>query len=145
MPSKFRAIHPVFHASKLATYNEPTIKGQAVEPPEPVLVRGKEEHEVEKILQQRVRNNRNEYLIQWKGYGRQHDAWEPEDNLENSEDILEAWKRSNEPIRRSQQKKTVRIIEAHTLDEEDQVELLLFKSNSSEDNYLREDQTTQQA
>ena len=52
MPSKFRAIHPVFHASKLATYNEPTIPGQKVEPPEPTLVKSVVEYEVKEILQE---------------------------------------------------------------------------------------------
>ncbi|KAJ3540079.1 hypothetical protein NM688_g6277 [Phlebia brevispora] len=50
LPAKYRAIHPVFHTSKLATYNEPTIKGQKRVAPTPVEVQGQEEWEVEKIL-----------------------------------------------------------------------------------------------
>lgn len=51
LPDKYCAIHPVFHASKLATYNEPTIVGQKRPTPQPVNISGNEEWEVEKILQ----------------------------------------------------------------------------------------------
>ena len=50
LPESLRAIHPVFHASKLTTYNEPTIEGQKLPPPRPVVIKGKEEYEVEKIV-----------------------------------------------------------------------------------------------
>ena len=53
LPTRLRGYHPVFHASKLATYNEPTIKGQKKPPPKPVLVNKEEEYEVEWILQHR--------------------------------------------------------------------------------------------
>ena len=33
MPPRYRAIHPVFHASKLTTYSESTIYGQKPVPP----------------------------------------------------------------------------------------------------------------
>lgn len=50
MPPRYRAIHPVFHASKLATWNEPTIPGQARPKPKPVQIGKDHEYEVEKIL-----------------------------------------------------------------------------------------------
>ena len=59
MPSCFRAYHPVFHASKLAPYNEPTIEGQRVPPPPPVMINDEEEYEVEKLLDYR----RGQYLV----------------------------------------------------------------------------------
>ena len=59
LPESLRAIHPVFHASKLVTYNEPTIKGQRTPAPRPVIIKGKEEYEVEKILQHRLTDSGN--------------------------------------------------------------------------------------
>lgn len=39
LPLRYRAIHPVFHASKLATYNKPTIPGQKASTPTPIIVK----------------------------------------------------------------------------------------------------------
>ena len=68
MPPRYRAIHPVFHASKLTTYFEPTIHGQKPIPPSPIQIKGQEEWEVEKILQHCQRYGKNEYLIRWKEF-----------------------------------------------------------------------------
>jgi len=50
MLSRYRALHPVFHASKSAQYSKSTICGQKSTPPPPTLIQGQEEWEVEKIL-----------------------------------------------------------------------------------------------
>ena len=63
LPAKYRVIHLVFHTSKLATYNEPTIKGQKRVAPTPVEVQEQEEWEVEKILQHRIRRKSTQYLV----------------------------------------------------------------------------------
>lgn len=93
LPSKFRAIHLVFHASKLATYNEPTIPGQKRSTPLPVAVKGEEEWEVEKILQHRIRGKKTQYLVRWKGFGRDDNTWEPEENLQHAQDKLKEYKK----------------------------------------------------
>jgi len=49
MPSRYRALHLVFHASKLTQYSESTIHGQKATPPPPTLIQGQEEWEIEKI------------------------------------------------------------------------------------------------
>ena len=80
LPPKFRAYHPVFHASKLATYNEPTIKGQSpYSKPGPITVDGDDTHyEVEELLQY----DKGKYLVRWKGYGRDDDTWVPRKEIE---------------------------------------------------------------
>ena len=40
MPPRYRALHPVFYASKLTQYSESTIRGQKATPPPPTLIQG---------------------------------------------------------------------------------------------------------
>lgn len=47
LPTRYRVIHPVFHASKLAAYQELIIPGQKQVPPQPIIVGKDEEWEVE--------------------------------------------------------------------------------------------------
>ena len=88
MPPRYQAIHPVFHASKLITYSDPTIHGQKTVPPSPIQIKGQEEWEVEKILQHCQRYGKNKYLIRWKEFNQGEDTWESEENLENIYDKL---------------------------------------------------------
>ena len=94
LPARFRAYHPVFHASKLATYKEPTIPGQKPPTPSPVIIRGQEEWEVEKILQHKKRGRGLQYLVRWKGMGREEDTWEPAVHLKNAPEIVKAYHES---------------------------------------------------
>jgi len=43
MSPRYRALHPVFHASKLAQYSKSTIRGQKATPPPLTLIQGQEE------------------------------------------------------------------------------------------------------
>jgi hypothetical protein len=45
-------------------------------PPPTTLVDGEEEYEVEAILDSRMRYNRLEYLLKFKGYDESHNQWE---------------------------------------------------------------------
>ena len=58
------------------------------------------EYEVESILDHRFRGTRNPiayYKVAWKGYGIEHNTWEPESNVMNSPEVVaDYWKRQAE-------------------------------------------------
>jgi hypothetical protein len=56
---------------------------------------GVAEYEVESVLAQRGSTNRRELLIRWKGYGAEHDEWQPRTQLIRTAPIVVAeWGRS---------------------------------------------------
>lgn len=87
-------VHPVFHVSLLKPYNG----SGTVQPPLPLTFddNGLPFYEVEEVLQHRdvPRGRRllRQYLIKWKGYGHEHNTWEPEGNL-NALALNSYWQR----------------------------------------------------
>lgn len=76
LPSSLR-VHPVFHVSLLKPYKS---DGSVQPPPLPLSVDETGPlFEVETVLKYRTKTQR--YLIQWKGYGKEHNTWEPERNI----------------------------------------------------------------
>jgi Chromo (CHRromatin Organisation MOdifier) domain len=65
LPKSMSHLHPIFPVVKLLTA-----------PPDPVLVDGEEEYEVEAVINSRLFRGRLQYLIQWKGYSYEHNSWE---------------------------------------------------------------------
>ena len=74
-------VHPVFHVSLLDPARDDPLPGQQIPPPPPVIVDGEKEHEVEEILDSRVRRRRLQYLVKWTGYD--DPTWEPQEYLED--------------------------------------------------------------
>jgi hypothetical protein len=90
-------VHPVFHVSLLEPYRE---DGRVQPPPHPIEMEGTIEYEVESILEHRfwgTRNPKAYYKVAWKGYGIEHNSWEPESNVVNAPEIVaDYWKRLTE-------------------------------------------------
>ena len=89
-----RSIYPVFHTSVLWKYR---IGPGLIRTPPPVELDGELEYEVKPILDKRMakfcsKHKRvPQYLIKWKGYGHEHDTWEPLSNLAHCHEILQAF------------------------------------------------------
>jgi hypothetical protein len=85
LPSALK-VHPVFHVSLLKPYNR---SGSYQPPPLPLSVDETGPlFEVEGVL--RYRAKKKQYLVQWKGYGKEHNTWEPADML-NAAAVQSFW------------------------------------------------------
>jgi hypothetical protein len=79
-------VHPVFHVSQLEAYRT---DGRYQPPPPEVVIDGIPEYEVAAIKSKRIgRGGKISYLVSWKGYGPEHDTWEPLPNLRNAQDVV---------------------------------------------------------
>src|SRR5579863_10379609 len=99
LPPQWR-IHNAFHASLLLPYQETPEHGQNFEEPPPDLMDGQPEWEVEKILQERTRRGKKQYLIRWKGYSEAHNSWEPKAYL-NAPELLQAFHQHHKKVIRA--------------------------------------------
>ena len=86
-----------YHISRLKKFvedNDPN-RNQVLRP-DPELVQDVEEYEVEAILdhryKRRLRKQTFEYLVKWLGYDQAECTWEPEENLNNSPNILDSYR-----------------------------------------------------
>lgn len=81
LPVKLRRLHPVFPVVKLtpAPVDPFSTRPHPSYPP-PELVDGREEYEVEEVLDSRMWRNGLQYLVKWKGYGYEDNEWvKPQD------------------------------------------------------------------
>ena len=60
-------IHLVVNVSRIQRYIG-QVEGQKKEQPAPVIIKGKEEWEIEQILNKRKVREKNKYLVRWKGF-----------------------------------------------------------------------------
>ena len=99
-------IHPVVNVSRIKRYVD-QVYGQRKETPQPVVIEGEEEWEVEKILNKRKVRGKDKFLVRWKGFMAEGDTWESRENLENTGDILrefeEEYNRDNREVRQQEE------------------------------------------
>ncbi|SJL04326.1 uncharacterized protein ARMOST_07692 [Armillaria ostoyae] len=90
-------IYPVFNETLLTPYIAPTFQNQQQDPPPPPdIINDEPEYEVEAIINHKTRKVRGQkdketgkyttnivtdYLVKWKGYGREEDKWTKESEL----------------------------------------------------------------
>jgi hypothetical protein len=84
LPPLLGALHSTFNISRLKPYrhsDHALFPGRPQRLHQPPAVdadtNGVAEYEVKSVLAQRGSTNRRELLIRWKGYGAEHDEWQP--------------------------------------------------------------------
>ena len=68
-------LHSRVNIDQLKLYKRP----ETIVPPPGPLQNG--DFVVERLLDRRRRYGKLQYLVQWKGYGPEHNSWEPERNV----------------------------------------------------------------
>jgi len=91
LPNTVR-IHPVVNVSQVRRYKS-QVEGQRKEMPQPVVIEGEEEWEVEKIINKRKIRGRDKYLVRWKGCMVEENTWESKENLRNAMELVEEFER----------------------------------------------------
>ncbi|SJL16280.1 uncharacterized protein ARMOST_19800 [Armillaria ostoyae] len=97
-------IYPVFNETLLNPYIAPTFSNQQQEPPPPPdIINDEPEYEVEAIINHKTRKVRGQkdketgkyttnivtdYLVKWKGYGKEEDKWTKESELSHAEEAI---------------------------------------------------------
>jgi len=59
---------------------------------EPKSLQPHANNKIEKILNKRKFREKDRYLVQWQGYTAEEDTWEPRENLENAQDLVDKFK-----------------------------------------------------
>ena len=91
LPKSIR-IHPIVNVSRVRLY-KPQVEGQKKIPLKLVIIEGEEEFEVKKILNKRIVQRKEKFLVQWKGYTAEGDTWESRENLENAKELVKEFER----------------------------------------------------
>jgi len=85
LPLSMKRLHPVFNVVKLTPAPDDPILGRhQPPPPPPELIEGEDEYIVEKILDSRMFRRKLQYLVQWEGYGVEHNSWEYSESVANA-------------------------------------------------------------
>jgi hypothetical protein len=92
-------LNPVFYVSRLSPWHDNGLHKPP--PPEPVVVQGEEEYEVDSIIDSRVYRRQLQYLVCWKGYGEGENTWEPAKNLSHARKAIAKFHKENPAAPRS--------------------------------------------
>lgn len=88
LPSSFK-IHNVFHVSLLERFHRNIIPGRVQDQaPPPELIEGEEHWGVDQIVDSRIRRENIEYLVKWTGLSNCENEWLPQQNLEQSAQLV---------------------------------------------------------
>jgi hypothetical protein len=87
--SWYRDIHPTVNVDSIKRYDD---RRQQAAPPQQLDGQGKPVYNMERIISERVRRGRKQYLIRWQGYGPEDDTWEPEYKARRNKELWEAYK-----------------------------------------------------
>ena len=87
-------IYPTFHTSQVISYIESDTEkflSWHFEEPDPIITEeGNEEQYIDRILDAWWRGQGYQYLVQWCGFGQEHDEWLLGSELQDCE-VLEIW------------------------------------------------------
>lgn len=96
LPPHWHLSTSVFHVSKLRPFISDPSGSTSALPPPPTLISDHLEYEVEKILDSHLSHRQGlQYLVKWKGYGREDNSWEPVKNLGNAKTAISLFHRSH--------------------------------------------------
>jgi Chromo (CHRromatin Organisation MOdifier) domain len=75
-------LHPVFSVVKLLRAPVDPIPRRHPAPlPDPVVVEGEPQYELEAVLNSCLYRHRLQFLVAWKGYGREENSWVDERDI----------------------------------------------------------------
>ena len=85
LPKEFQ-MHPLINIKHLTKYQRGEENSSCTQLEDLRILSGETEYEVDKIVGHRFNRslNRVEYLVRWKGFGPEHDTFEPETHLRNA-------------------------------------------------------------
>ena len=107
LPSTVK-IHSVINISRIQRYIR-QVEGKKKEQPAPVIIKREKEQKVKRILNKQWIREKDKYLVQWKGFTAESDTWKEIENLGNTKEVVEEFKKEYwqdiEDIQRQEQKK----------------------------------------
>jgi hypothetical protein len=88
LPESMSRLHPVFHADRLRKSPENPLPGQREPPPESIVLKDQEEHEVAHVKSARIHYQRLQYKVQWVGWDTD-DQWYDAGNLKHAASLVQ--------------------------------------------------------
>lgn len=91
LPDSLKLLHPVFHTLLLTLAVPDKFPERKVDPPPAIGLEGREEYEVEAIVDIRTRKGTTEYKVRWTGYRSSDDEWIPDDEADHIHEHIADW------------------------------------------------------
>jgi hypothetical protein len=87
-------VHPWVSRQHLKRYTPPDdnmFPSQRYSRPEPIQIEGEPQWVVEKVVSDRTKRNKIQFLVHWKGYPEHEATWEPLDHMAGAEEAIEEY------------------------------------------------------